>query len=153
MSAVSGAAGEVLPIPGFSTAGVDKGICAKMLEEQRDVLGISQTSLTEEANKYNLQSDKFFHRLHESRKVLTENVLSSQTFGRKEGIQEECFQPSENDHQDTGDQRCCHFNQCELKFVGSPHWNSRVVWQCWSSVLCSHSVCWEGNAGEKLRDC
>ena len=93
MSAVSGAAGEVLPIPGFSAAGVDKGICEKMLEEQRDVLGISQTSLTEESSKYNLQSEEFFQLLHESIKVFYANILSSQTFGREEGIQEECLQP------------------------------------------------------------
>ena len=70
MSAVSGAAVEVLPIPGFSAAGLDKGICEKMLEEQRDVLGITGTSLTEESNKYNLQSDHFFKLLDESKQGL-----------------------------------------------------------------------------------
>ena len=70
MSAVSGAAVEVLPIPGFSAAGLDKGICEKMLEEQRDVLGITGTSLTEEANKYNLHSDHFFKLLDEIKKCL-----------------------------------------------------------------------------------
>ena len=70
MSAVSGAAVEVLPIPGFSATGVDRGICEKMLEEQRYVLGITGTSLTEESNKYNLQSDHFFKLLDESKQGL-----------------------------------------------------------------------------------
>ena len=76
MSAVSGAAGEVLPIPGISGAGVDQVICEKMSEEQRAVLGISQTSLTEESNKHSLQAEEFFHLLDQS-KIMRRGTVSS----------------------------------------------------------------------------